>query len=84
MEREGGNKEKMRKCRECISLHVLILSPFPLHFLIISQFSLHLLILSSFSYSQAGRQGSLLIPKIVQKRLETHVLTYQSANFPEN
>ena len=39
MDREGGNKEKIRKCRERISLDFLILSPFPLHFLIISPFS---------------------------------------------
>ena len=38
MDREGGNKEKMRKCREWTSLHFLILSPFPLHFLILSPF----------------------------------------------
>ena len=29
MDREGWNKERMRKCREWISLHFLILSPFP-------------------------------------------------------
>ena len=28
MDKEGGNKERMRKCREWISLHSLILSPF--------------------------------------------------------
>ena len=28
MDREGGNKERMRKCREWISLHFLILSSF--------------------------------------------------------
>ena len=39
MDREGGNKEKLRKCRKWISLHFLILSPFPLHFLILSPFS---------------------------------------------
>ena len=39
MDREGGNKEKMRKCRDWISLHFLHLSPFPLHFLIRSPFS---------------------------------------------
>ena len=39
MDREGGNKEKMRKCRERISLNFHILSPFPLHFLILSPFS---------------------------------------------
>ena len=32
MDREGGNKEKMRKC-------LSILSPFPLHLLILSPFS---------------------------------------------
>ena len=39
MDRVGGDKEKMRKYREWISLHLLILSPFPLHFLILSPFS---------------------------------------------
>ena len=38
MDREGGNKERMRKCREWISLHFLILSSLPLHFLILSSF----------------------------------------------
>ena len=28
MEKEGGNREIMRKCKESISLHFLILSPF--------------------------------------------------------
>ena len=41
MDREGGNKEKMRKCREWISLHFLISSPI-LHSLSTS---------SSFSHS---------------------------------
>ena len=49
MEREGGNGERMRKCRESISLYFLILSPFPLHFLILSPFPLHFLFLSPFS-----------------------------------
>ena len=39
MEREGGNKEKVRKGREWISPHFLIFSPFPLQFLILSVFS---------------------------------------------
>ena len=52
MEREGGNKEKMRKCREQISLHFLILSPFPLHFLI----------LSPFPHSQAARLAKVVQP----------------------
>ena len=38
----------MRKCREWISLHFLILSPFHFHFLILSLFPLHFLILSPF------------------------------------
>ena len=38
MEKEGGNRERMRKCRESISLHFLIFSPFPPHFLILSPF----------------------------------------------
>ena len=29
MEKEGGNGERMKKCRESISLHFLIFSPFP-------------------------------------------------------
>ena len=49
MDREGGNKEKIRKYRECIFLHFLILSPFPLHFLILTSFPLHFLILSGGS-----------------------------------
>ena len=48
MEKEGGNREKMRKCRESISLHFLIFSPFP-HVLSISSFSFHFLFISSFS-----------------------------------
>ena len=38
MEKEGGNRERMRKCRESISLHFLIFSPFSPHFLILSPF----------------------------------------------
>ena len=38
MEKEGGNRERMRKCRESISLHFLIFSPFPPHFLILPPF----------------------------------------------
>ena len=38
MERGGGNGERMRKCRESISPHFLIFSPFPPHFLILSPF----------------------------------------------
>ena len=38
MEKEGGNRERMRKCRESIFLHFLIFSPFPPHFLIPSPF----------------------------------------------
>ena len=33
MDREGGNKEKMRKCTEWISLHFLFIFLFSLHFL---------------------------------------------------
>ena len=49
MEKEGGNRERMRKCRESISLHFLIFSPFPPHFLILSPFPLRFLFISSFS-----------------------------------
>ena len=52
MDREGKNKESMRKYREWISLHFLILSPFPLHFLT----------LSPFFHSQAGRLAQLVQP----------------------
>ena len=38
MDREGGNKEKIGKCRERIFPHFLIQSPFPLKFLILSPF----------------------------------------------
>ena len=61
MDREGGYKEKIRKCREWISLHFLILSPFLFHFLILSPFPLHFLILAPFSRSPAAR-----LPQIVQ------------------
>ena len=62
MDREGGNKEKMRKCREWISLHFLILSPFPLRFLILSPFPFHFLILSPFFRSQAARLAQFVQP----------------------
>ena len=46
MDREGGNKEKIRKCRERISLHFLILSIFPHSLTISSSFSHSLSIIS--------------------------------------
>ena len=45
----GGNKEKMGKCEERISLHFLILSSFPLHFLFSSSHSFLFLFIFSFS-----------------------------------
>ena len=51
MDREGGNKEEMRKYREWICLNFLILSPFPLHSLILFPFPHSLSISSSFSHS---------------------------------
>ena len=42
MDREGGNKEKMRKSKEWVSLHFFILPPFP-HSLFIFSFSFHFL-----------------------------------------
>ena len=42
MKREGGNKEKMRKSKEWVSLHFFILPPFP-HSLFIFSFSFHFL-----------------------------------------
>ena len=38
MEKEGGNGERIRKCRESISFHFLFISSFSLHFLILSSF----------------------------------------------
>ena len=32
MEKEGGNEERMRKCRKSITLHFLLISSFSLHF----------------------------------------------------
>ena len=61
MDSEGEKKKKMKKFRERISLHFLILSPFPLHFLILSPFPLHFLILSPFSRSPAAR-----LPQVAQ------------------
>ena len=57
MEREGGNREKMRKCRESISLHFLIFSPIPPHFLILSPFPLRFLFISS----QPGCKASFVL-----------------------
>ena len=64
MDREGGNRQRMRKSWEWISLsissfslHFLILSPFP-HSLSISSFPLHFFFIFSFSlqflFSQPG------------------------------
>ena len=50
MEKEGGNRERMRKCRESISLHFLIFSPFPHSLSIASSFYQSL----SISCSQAA------------------------------
>ena len=69
MDREGGNKVKMRKCREWASFHFLIFSPFP-HSLSSSSFS-HSLSSSSFSHSlsifsqpgcQAAANSATLVP----------------------
>ena len=74
MDREGGNVERMRKCRERISLHLFILSPFPhslsissfsLHFLFISSFSHHFLILSPFPGSPDARMPQFVQPCII-------------------
>ena len=46
MDRGGGNRQRMRKSWEWISLSI---SSFSLHFLFISSFSLHFLFISSFS-----------------------------------
>ena len=46
MDREGENRQRMRKSWEWISLSI---SSFSLHFLFISSFSLHFLFISSFS-----------------------------------
>ena len=62
MDREGGNKGKMRKCIEWISLHFPILSPFPLHFLILSPSPLYFLILSPFLCSPTPRLKGVAQP----------------------
>ena len=67
MDREGRNKERMRK----FSLHFLILPPFP-HSLI-SSYSLHFLILSSFSHSlsiisQPGCQDATICATLIDPR----------------
>ena len=75
MEREGGNGERMKKCRESISLHFLILSPFPLHFLILSPFPLHFLILSPFSRSLAPRLQRVAQPWNKQTNKQVNIQT---------
>ena len=55
MASEGGNKEKMRKCREWISLHFLMISPFPHYLSISSSFSHSLSI-----FSQPGCQADTI------------------------
>ena len=62
MEKEGGNRERIRKCRESISLHFLIFSPFPHSLSISSPFPLHFLILSSFPRSPAARLQRFVQP----------------------
>ena len=52
----------MRKCREWISLHFLILSPVPLHFLILFPFPRHLLILSPFPCIPDARMQQVVQP----------------------
>ena len=58
IDKEGGNKEKMRKCREWVSLH----SPCSLNFLILSPFPLDFLILSPFSRNQDARMQQVVQP----------------------
>ena len=79
MDREGGNKEKMRKCREWISLHFLNISPIPLHFLTLAPFPHSLSIASSFSHSlsifsqpgwQAGTTCAALLQSILKRAFE--------------
>ena len=58
----GRNKERMRKCRVWISLHFLILPPFPHSLSISSPFPLHFLIFSSFPRSPAARLQRFVQP----------------------
>ena len=81
MDREGGNKEEISKCREGISLHFLILSPIP-HFLsIFSPFLNSLSISSSFShslsiFSEPGCQDATIFATLVYaKRLFSKIKT---------
>ena len=66
MEKEGGNRERMRKCRESISLHFLIFSPFPPHFLI----------LSPFPRSPAARLQRFVQPWLVQSQYRAYMPVY--------
>ena len=75
MEKEGGNRERMRKCRESISLHFLIFPPFPHHFLILSPFPRSCLnaMITSHSVGEAwvypraflGRGGQGVVRKVL-------------------
>ena len=67
MDREGGNRQRMRKSWEWISLSI---SSFSLHFLFISSFSLHFLFISSFSlhFLAARLQGCHNLCKPGQER----------------
>ena len=80
----------MRKCRESISLHFLIFSPFPPHFLILSPFPLRFLFISSFSlhFLAARLQGcnDLCSPGVVlyTRRQLLGVLFVKKMFFIEN
>ena len=68
MDREGGHKERMRKCREWVSLHFLILSPFP-YSISISSFSLHFLAAQVQRVAQPCKDAQLKILVILSLAL---------------
>ena len=67
MDREGGNKVKMRKCREWVSFHFLIFSPFPPSLSISSSFSHSLSIFSKPGCQAATSCSTLLHRKKILK-----------------
>ena len=77
MEKGGGNRERMRKCRESISFHFLIFSPFPPHFLILSPFprSPAATIRAALTW---GREGVWIPPKSDDVIYEQPLITINS------
>ena len=71
MDREGENEEKMRKCREWISLHFLLLSPFPHSLTISSSFSHYLSILLQPGCQEATICATLVYANRLFSKIKT-------------